>query len=59
MSDVTISTSIRSQTGNPLTVSITGPSANIEGLMQELLGAVNRVRPNMNVMALTHIPPTP
>jgi hypothetical protein len=59
MSNVTISVNIRSTSGNPLSVSITGPSTNIAPLMQELLGAVNQVRMNNNVMALTHVPPTP
>ena len=59
MSNVTISVDIRSTSGNPLSVSITGPSTNITPLMQELLQAVNQVRTNNNVMALTHVPPTP
>jgi|GEM_PF-6537174 hypothetical protein len=59
MSNVTISVDIRSTSGNPLSVSITGPSTHITPLMQELLQAVNQVRANNNVMALTHVPPTP
>jgi hypothetical protein len=59
MSNVTISVDIKSMSGNPLSVSITGPNVNIGPLMQDLLTAVNQVRANHNVMALTHVPPTP
>jgi hypothetical protein len=59
MSELTISATIRSTSGNPLTVTIAGPNTNVVALMQDLSQAVQMVRTNINAQSLTHIPPLP